>query len=107
MFFWAPVSPNSPVGTTTEILIPPGFSSFVGSVALNAHGAIVGNLSQPSGLNVPFLYADGNLYDISQIDDSLAGGSATGINDLGQIVVTSASGTFLLSPVLSQRHRER
>jgi hypothetical protein len=113
LFLWTPVSSNSPFGTTQEIPIPSGFHTFavslfnnnlypsypLRSVALNARGVIVGNLLPPAGGYIPFLYVRGHFYDLSQVDDSLAGGIATAINDYAQIVMGSLQGTFLLTPM--------
>jgi len=99
MFLWTPTSLNGTAGTTVEIPMPAGFFSMA-PAALNARGNIVGSLSQPGGVTIPFLYLGGAVYDLSTISDQLTGGSAAGINDRGQIVVNTSNGVFLLTPDL-------
>jgi len=103
-YVWTPSSPNGNVGTATQLLPPPGFASLQPS-ALNSPGHVVGTLDWDTGSVVPFLYRDGTFYDLSRLSDNLIGGIPGGINDRGQVVITtgglpysSASSVYVVSP---------
>jgi len=106
-YLWTPSSPNGVVGTVTELLPPAGFVSLQ-PAALNSAGQVVGSLDLADGSVTPFLYRDGAFYDLSALGDQLRGGIPRGINDRGQIVITTgglpftaASTVYLLTPSVS------
>jgi probable HAF family extracellular repeat protein len=96
-FVWTPASPNGSVGAVTEIGAPAGFSAIT-PTALNASGQVVGVMFAADGSSAPFLYANGTAYDLSALSVQLRGASPAGINDIGQIVLNSSGGIFLLTP---------
>jgi len=59
--------------------------------AMNAKGDVVGTLALPNGAFTPFLYTGGVVYDLSKLSTQLTGGTPTGINDQGQIVMNITS----------------
>ena len=96
-----PVAPNRDSGAASEIPMPAGVAS-MSPAALNNHGQMVGTMTLASGINTPFLYSGGSVYDLANLNSQLRGGSAVGINDRGQIVVSAAGVVYLLSSTLSQ-----
>jgi len=105
-FVWTPAAPNGNVGTATELLPPSGFPSLQ-PAALNSQGDVVGSLDRGYSVT-PFLYRNGVFYDLSSLSTGLIGGIPTGINDLGQVVITtgglpfsSASNVYLITPSMS------
>ena len=69
--------------------------------AVNEAGDIVGDAAT-STYDAPFLYRGGTMYNLFSAVDNLDGwryGSATGINERGQVVGWGNKGAFLLTPV--------
>jgi hypothetical protein len=96
-FFWTPTTPNGTTGATVETAPPAGFTS-IGAAAVNSKGQIVGAMTQPGGVTLPYLYSGGKFYDLSLIDPKLRFGSPHAINDSGQIVISVYFDVYLLTP---------
>jgi hypothetical protein len=96
---WIPNAPNGASGVLTSIPVPQTINYLSGN-ALNNAGEVVGAMGQTSdSVNVPFLYAGGNVYDLSLLPNWPVGGVPVGINDFGQIVVNvSNGGVYLVTP---------
>lgn len=86
----------------------PGFTWGSCPTCINDEGQIVGNATNPSGPNHPFLYSNGNMVDLNSLIGPSSGWQylegATAINDVGQIVgygYNSAGqrDAFLMTPV--------
>ena len=107
-YLWTPSTPNGSVGTLREIPLPAGFL-LMQPTAMNAKGDVVGLLSLADGTVTPFLYSGGTVYDLSTVSPQLVGGIAAGINDRGQIVISTGglpfnanSAVYLLTPTAIQ-----
>ncbi len=79
-----------------------GLNSF--GYGINNQGQVVGNAYDPSGSSLAFVYDGGRLQNLNSLIDPILGitlSSASAINDNGQIVASSVSGTrtYLLTPV--------
>jgi len=93
-FVWKPSTGATP------ILVPAGFSQII-PTAVNDAGDIVGYvMTEPSLAVVPFVYKDGILYNLTTVSHLLDNGTATGINNKGQIVVAAGGTLYLVSPTL-------
>jgi probable HAF family extracellular repeat protein len=70
--------------------------------AINNSSQIVGSSDDSSGVERPFLYSGGRMYDLNSL---IVGGAAdtpraaTGINESGQIIVNASVTAYLLTPV--------
>jgi len=96
-FLWTPATPNGITGTAAEIPPPPGFTSMT-PTALNAAGQVVGYVNRPDGDRVPFLYSGGAVYDLSTLANQSLFVIQSGINDRGEIVLTTFDSAYLLTP---------
>jgi hypothetical protein len=92
-FLWTPSAANATTGTETPIPLPFGYASLQ-PLSLNSSGAVVGTIDQV----IPFLYRGSTLYDLSALNSALAGGTAVGITDRGQIVVNANNNVYVLTP---------
>jgi len=100
-FLWTPATANGTTGATVEIPLPTGYTSMI-PLALNSGGQVVGTMSVMSFdyTNTPFLYSGGRVYDLTTLSSQLAVGSATAINDVGQIVVNAGGVMYLVTPAI-------
>jgi len=96
-FIWTPASASAPTGSSAELSLPTGFALMY-PYAFNSLGQVVGVLIQSNGIQTPFLYSGGSFFDLTRASGSLIQGSAVGINDAGQVVVTAGGALYLLTP---------
>jgi hypothetical protein len=105
-FVWTPNTANGMTGFSVELLPPPG-SSGIELSAVDSRGQIVGDLVHGYSV-IPFLYRNGAFYNLAGLNSELAGGIPLGINERGQIIITTggypftaASNIYLLTPSLA------
>ena len=97
-------------GSMTDIGTLGGAQSY--AIGINASRDVVGKSETADVVNnqpvlQAFLYSNGQMIDLDTLIDPLVGGDyltqAVGINDLGQIAVNGASGSYILTPTPTPR----
>jgi len=101
-FLWTPATPNAASGTLVQIPIPSGYGALQ-PTAMNNSGQVVGTITQSGviqfgGINRPFLYKNGTVYDLGTVSSQFSTATPAGINDSGQIVLNVNNAVYLLSP---------
>ena len=92
-------TPGAQPAALLQVSPPPGFASMTAR-DINNSGDIVGAMSPPGrSTNYPFLYTKGVVYDLSTANAALRGGVAGAVNNAGQVVVSTQTGTYLVSPL--------
>jgi len=89
-------------GTLAQIPIPAGYGALE-PAATNNSGQVVGAMTQSGviqfgGINRPFLYKNGVVYDLGTVSSQFSTATPAGIDDSGQIVLNVNNAVYLLSP---------
>ena len=103
-FRWDPTTPNGSTGTMIDLGTPVGFTTSRAQ-DINTSGQIIGELGAANLFTTPpFLYDNGQYFDLTDNVSGWAITSVRGINDSGQIVGTAIAGggikhAVILTPI--------
>jgi probable HAF family extracellular repeat protein len=107
-FLWTPSTPQGQSGTSVDLGMIPGNFIQCQASAINTHGDVVGTCNSggrgSSVVHHAFLAHAGTIVDLNSVNIGQTGVTlayATGINDVGQILVRALIGANLVGAVLT------